>query len=209
MVRISPIGDQKSDSTTTSASADGTNDGGRLARVAVSCRIACAILSTMLLLELGDISPGMPTRSPPGHQEIGQRKGHHQRALELAVARGLGCERHRLRAIRPQPHGVRGFPLLLADIEMIVTGRAAQSTFCEASPETKRRYCQKFSPVPARRRPCSPWITLAEMRRASSTRRGSDAASERLSPSARRTASISWSAGCGRGAISRSVISTA
>jgi len=62
---------------------------------------------------------------------------------------------------------------------------------CDGSPDTKRRYCQKLSPAPARRRPCRPWITLAAMRRASSTRRGSDAASVRLSPSARRIAVIS------------------
>src|SRR5262245_32127642 len=49
----------------------------------------------------------------------------------------------------------------------------------------KRRYCQKFSPGPARRRPCSPWITVAATRRASRTRRGMVAARERPSPTAR------------------------
>ena len=63
--RISGIGDQKSDSTTISASADGTKASGRLVRAASSCTIACAILSMTLRLELGVISPGMPTRSPP------------------------------------------------------------------------------------------------------------------------------------------------
>src|SRR6476661_3238109 len=62
---ISLIGDHKSDSTTTSASADGTKDGGRLARAASSCSIACAILSITLRLAVGFIRPGMPTRSPP------------------------------------------------------------------------------------------------------------------------------------------------
>ena len=65
MVLISGIGDQKSDSTTISASADGTNDGGRLSRAASSCSIACAILSITLRLAVGFIRPGMPTRSPP------------------------------------------------------------------------------------------------------------------------------------------------
>ena len=31
---------------------------------------------------------------------------------------------------------------------------------------TKRRYCQKFSPEPARRRPCNPWMMLAVRARA-------------------------------------------
>ena len=31
-----------------------------------------------------------------------------------------------------------------------------QSTLCDGSPETKRRYCQKLSPAPARLRPCRP-----------------------------------------------------
>ena len=65
MVLISPIGDQKSDSTTISASAEGTNDGGKLERAASSCSIACAILSMTVRLAVGVISPGMPTRSPP------------------------------------------------------------------------------------------------------------------------------------------------
>ena len=47
---ISAIGDQKSDSTTISASDDGTKDGGRLARVFSSCNIASAILSITLRL---------------------------------------------------------------------------------------------------------------------------------------------------------------
>src|SRR5712671_8066109 len=50
----------------------------------------------------------------------------------------------------------------------------------------KRRYCQKFSPGPGRRRPWSPWMTVAATRRASRISRGMVAASERPSPSARR-----------------------
>src|SRR5262249_20558058 len=48
----------------------------------------------------------------------------------------------------------------------------------------KRRYCQKFSPGPARRRPCSPWMMVAATRRASRISRGMAAASVRPSPTA-------------------------
>src|SRR5258708_38580850 len=74
MVRISAIGDQKSDNTTISASADGTNDGGRLRRAASSCNIACAILSITLRLAVGVIRPGMPTRSPPATKSSASAK---------------------------------------------------------------------------------------------------------------------------------------
>src|SRR5262252_10214428 len=57
---------------------------------------------------------------------------------------------------------------------------------------TKRRYCQKFSPGPARLRPCRPWMTVAAMRRASRIRRGMLCASERASPLARCVALISY-----------------
>src|SRR5690348_3075410 len=57
----------------------------------------------------------------------------------------------------------------------------------------KRRYCQKFSPGPARRRPCAPWITVAATRRASSTKRGIVSASERAAALAWRTAPVSVS----------------
>src|SRR3974390_2221267 len=57
----------------------------------------------------------------------------------------------------------------------------------------KRRYCQKFSPGPARRRPCRPWITVAATRRASSTSRGIDCASDRAPVLASRTAPVSIS----------------
>src|ERR1700736_1851115 len=65
MVLISLIGDQKSDNTTISASADGTKDGGKLRRGASWCSIACDILSITLRLAVGLIRPGTPTRSPP------------------------------------------------------------------------------------------------------------------------------------------------
>src|SRR5476651_1292071 len=54
-----------------------------------------------------------------------------------------------------------------------------------SSPETKRRNCQKFSPDPARLRPCKPWITVAAMRRASRISRGILAAAARALPPAR------------------------
>src|SRR5439155_20996401 len=67
-----------------------------------------------------------------------------------------------------------------------------QSTRRAGSPERKRRYCQKFSPGPARLRPCSPWITVAAMRRASRMRRGMVSASVRATPVACRVALISF-----------------
>src|SRR5262245_7407966 len=48
----------------------------------------------------------------------------------------------------------------------------------------KRRYCQKFSPGPARLRPCRPWMTVAAIRRASRIRRGIASASARAAPPA-------------------------
>src|SRR5256885_16160785 len=57
-----------------------------------------------------------------------------------------------------------------------------QSTRRAGSPQTKRRYCQKFSPGPARLRPCRPWITVAAIRRASRISRGSVSASVRAVP---------------------------
>src|SRR5437868_14062328 len=57
-----------------------------------------------------------------------------------------------------------------------------QSTLRAGSPDRKRRYCQNCSPGPARLRPCSPWITVAAMRRASRMRRGMVSASVRAAP---------------------------
>ena len=93
-------------------------------RAASSCSIACAILSITLRLAVGLIRPGMPTRSPPATSNSASAKVDDQRALELAVARLFRRERHRGRAVRPQPYRVRGLPFLLADIEMIVARRA-------------------------------------------------------------------------------------
>src|SRR5215468_725168 len=56
----------------------------------------------------------------------------------------------------------------------------------------KRRYCQKFSPGPARLRPCRPWMTVAAIRRASRIRRGSVSASVRAVPLAFWVALISF-----------------
>src|SRR5215471_17717541 len=74
MPLISEIDDQKSDKTTISASAEGTKEGGRLRRTASSCSIACAILSMTLLLAVGFINPGMPTRSPPATRSSASAK---------------------------------------------------------------------------------------------------------------------------------------
>ena len=89
MVLISPIGDQKSDSTTISASADGTNDGGRLRRAASSCSIACAILSITLRLAVGIHQAGNADAFAARDQQFGERERHDQRAFQLAVARLL------------------------------------------------------------------------------------------------------------------------
>src|SRR6267142_6121995 len=67
-----------------------------------------------------------------------------------------------------------------------------QSTRRAGSPERNLRYCQKFSPGPARRRPCSPWMTVAAIRRDSRIRRGIDSASVRASPLACWVALISF-----------------
>src|SRR5580700_11134853 len=69
------------------------------------------------------------------------------------------------------------------------------------SPETKRRYCQKFSPGPARRRPCRPWMTVAATRRASRISRGIVDASARPAPTARPTAALSGWVRLGSSAI--------
>src|SRR5215211_7724771 len=66
-----------------------------------------------------------------------------------------------------------------------------QSTRRAGSPERKRRYCQKFSPGPARFLPCRPWMTVAAMRRASRIKRGMLSASVRASPLAYCVALIS------------------
>src|SRR4030088_3844853 len=89
MVLISDIGDHKRDSTTISASADGTKDGGRLRRAASSCSIACAILSITLRLAVGFIRPGMPTRSPPATQSSAGGKGTIRPRSSLLSRAGL------------------------------------------------------------------------------------------------------------------------
>ena len=61
----SAIGLHRSDKTTTSASGEGENDGGRLARAVGSWTIASAIRSITLRLAVGRMMPGMPMRSPP------------------------------------------------------------------------------------------------------------------------------------------------
>ncbi len=106
-------------------------------------------------------------------QNFGQREGDHQRAVELGFRR---------RAARRKPSTASGRARARPCARPPIPARAhrdgrrapsaASRRGCAGSPETKRRNCQKFSPVPARRRPCKPWITVAAMRRASSIRRG-------------------------------------
>src|SRR5690606_36611033 len=55
---------------------------------------------------------------------LGQGKAEDQRAVELGVLRERRREIHRWRTVRPDPDRVRGLPLLLADVQMIVARRA-------------------------------------------------------------------------------------
>ncbi len=53
-------------------------------------------------------------------QDFGERERDGERAVELAFAREPRRERHRRRAVGPEPDGVRGLPLPLAHIEIVV-----------------------------------------------------------------------------------------
>ena len=59
------------------------------------------------------------------HEQLGG--GQHQQRGAVALGRRceVAAEVHRLREIRPQPYGMRRFPLALADVEMIGARRAA------------------------------------------------------------------------------------
>src|SRR5262249_27903156 len=54
-----------------------------------------------------------------------------------------------------------------------------QSIWFALSPSRYGRYCQKASPWPTRRRPCTPWITVAATRSAATISAGSVPASSR------------------------------
>ena len=69
--------------------------------------------------------PGDADALAAGDEQLGPREGDDQRPVELGLARGPGGERHRGRAIRPDPDRVGGFPFKLADIEMVVARRSA------------------------------------------------------------------------------------
>ena len=58
-------------------------------------------------------------------QHLGEGEGDHQCTLQLGVAGERGIERHRRRAVGPQPDRMGGLPFLLAHIEMVVAGGAA------------------------------------------------------------------------------------
>src|SRR6516162_6468037 len=195
--RTSAISLHRSDSRTTSASDDGAKFGGKLARSSRSMRIACAIRSIMLRLPVGRINPGIPTRSPPSTRTSESANAITSVRYNL-LSRASGEAKYIDRDRSGQIHTV-----CAASHSCSRTYRWSsradrrQSTLEAGSPETKRRYCQKFSPGPARRRPCRPWITVAATRRASRISRGMLAASVRPSPDARPTAAPSWYVRCG------------
>src|SRR5713226_2756089 len=189
--RSSAIGLHRSESTTISASGEGEKEGGRLDGAWRSCTIACAILSITLRSAVGRISPGMPIRSPPSTSRWPSAK-------PITIARSsLVSETSGEANIMEGERSGQIHTVWAASHSRSRTYRWSsraerrQSTRCAGSPETKRRYCQKFSPGPARRRPCSPWITVAATRRASRIRRGMAAVSERALAVARRVVSPS------------------
>ena len=120
----------------------------------------------------GRIRPGRPTRSPACPEARPERRG--------APTRG--------RASKPAPSW-DGRPWMASDratarryARLPIPFRAhrddrrarsgANRPGAPARPTEKGRNCQKFSPGPARLRPCSPWMMVAAMRRASIKRRG-------------------------------------
>ena len=88
-------------------------------------RSTSAIFSTMLRLAVGRIRPGMPTRSPPSTSTSASANATTSARSSLVSQHERRGEHHRGRAVRPDPHRVRGFPFLLAHIEMVVARRAA------------------------------------------------------------------------------------
>ena len=126
VARTSAIGLQKSDSTTISASGDGANDGGRLARSVGSCTIA---FGHPVDARCGCRSAA----SGPACRRARRLRPAPRRARRRPPARGRAwsrcasgdAERHRGRAVGPEPDRVRGLPFLLAHVEMVVAGGAA------------------------------------------------------------------------------------
>src|SRR6516162_162467 len=195
--RTSAISLHRSDSRTTSASDDGAKFGGKLARSSRSMRIACAIRSIMLRLPVGRINPGIPTRSPPSTRTSESANAITSVRYNL-LSRASGEAKYIDRDRSGQIHTVCAASHSCSrTYRWSSRAERRQSTREAGSPETKRRYCQKFSPGPARRRPCRPWITVAATRRASRMRRGMLAASVRPSPDARATIALSryWRGG--------------
>ena len=123
MLRKSAIGLHRSDSSTISENGEGAKFGGRLGTLR-------GVVHDRLRHLLDDVAAcGRPHQAGNAdplaalHQHFGQRKGHDQRALELAVGQ-RGGKSHRRRTVGPDPDRVRGFPFALAHIEMIVARRA-------------------------------------------------------------------------------------
>ena len=84
-----------------------------------------AILSITLRLAVGRMRPGNADALAALDQDLGERERDDQRAVELGLLGKPRGEHHRGRAVGPDPHRMRGFPFLLAHIEMIVARGAA------------------------------------------------------------------------------------
>ena len=122
---MSAIGLHRSDRSSTSESGAGENVGGRLSRSPASRASACAILSITFRLAVGGITPGTPTRSPPCTSTSASASVTTSARSSLDLLRKLRSKRHRRRTVGPDPNRVRGFPFLLAHIEVLVARRAA------------------------------------------------------------------------------------
>ena len=173
MRRNSAIGAQRSDSSTLRRTATARSLAAGSAVRAASCTIACAIFSIMLRFAVGRIRPGMPTRSPPCTSTSARAKDTTNARSSLLHSVRAEVNVHRRRAVGPEPHRCARLPIRARehrDDRRAPSG--ANRRCCAGSPDTKRRYCQKFSPGPARRRPCSPWMTVEATRRASRMSRG-------------------------------------
>src|ERR1700730_10482331 len=147
--------------------------------------IALASLSRTFRLPVGRMRSGTPTRSPACTRISARAK------VTTSIRSSLdSCASGEENSMEGERSG-QSHTVCAASHSRSRTYRCSsraerrQSTRRAGSPEKNRRYCQKFSPGPARLRPCRPWITVAEMRRASRMSRGSSSASTRATPLAR------------------------
>ena len=120
-------------------------------RSVTSCTIAFAILSSTLRLPVGRIRPGMPTRSPACTSTSASAKATTSVRSSLDSCASCEREHHRGRAVRPDPHRVRGLPFLLAHIEMLVARRSGASRRgAPARPTGSGGTARNSRPAPAR-----------------------------------------------------------